>query len=143
MNKLDSHFVLNCSSRLVNIYLEKGFFIIEHNSKELSSILNIFNLIIHAIDHKESDFVMARSTAISSVANTINKLHMQSDLHLIYKQKFYHDKQDEIDTICDEYHIPLINYIDHTALTQEWKQNIEAAAYEENIYKYTIKSERN
>ena len=68
------------------MYLEKGFFIIEHKSKQLSSILNNLKLIIHEIDKKETDFVMARNTAISSVANTIKKLHIQSDLHLIYKK---------------------------------------------------------
>ena len=45
---------------------------------------------------------MAKKTAISSVSNTINKLHIQFDFHLIYKQKFYRDKQYEMDEIFDE-----------------------------------------
>ena len=51
-------------------------------------------------------------------------------MHFIYKQKFYHDKQDEIDILFDEYNIPLLNDIDHTANIEEWKRNIDAAAYE-------------
>ena len=42
---------------------------------------------ISAIEQLETYFVMAKSTAISSVENTINKLHIQSDLNLAYKTK--------------------------------------------------------
>ena len=84
---------------------------------------------ICAIYQLETYFVMAKTTAISSVSKTINKLHIQSNLHLIYKQNFCHDKQDEIDEIFNKYHIPLLNNIDHPALIEEWKQNIDATAY--------------
>ena len=67
------------------------------------------------IDQLETYFAM-ENTAIYSVANTINKLHIHSDLHLIYKQKKYCDKQDEIDTLFNEYHVPLLNYLDNTSL---------------------------
>ena len=57
---------------------------------------------------------------------------MQSDLYLIYKQNFYHYQQDEIDVRSDEYHIPLLNDIDHSAFNEEWKRNIDAASYKKN-----------
>ena len=38
-------------------------------------------------------------TEISSVANTINKLHIQSDLNSGYMHNFYHDKQDIFDDL--------------------------------------------
>ena len=63
-------------------------------------------------------------------------MHIQSDFHFIYKNNFYHDKQDEIDTIFDEYHIPLLNYLDHPALIEEWKQNLDSAAYETYLKQY-------
>ena len=46
------------------------------------------------------------------------------------------DRQtDEIDELFDEYHIPLLNDIDHPALIEEWKRNIDAAAYEKYLNK--------
>ena len=78
-------------------------------------------LIIHAIDQLEKYFVMAKNTAISSVANTIKKLHIQYNLHLTYKKNFYNDKQKEIDELFDKYHMPLINNLDHPALIEEQK----------------------
>ena len=85
---------------------------------------------IHAIYQLEIDFVMAKNTAIHSVANTINKFHIQYELHFIYEPNYYYDKQDEIDTIFDEYHVALLNDLYHTAFIEEWKQNLYAATYE-------------
>ena len=50
-------------------------------------------LIIHAIDILKTYLVMKKNTVISSVSNTINKFHIQSDLHFIYKQNLYNDEQ--------------------------------------------------
>ena len=36
---------------------------------------------------------MAKNTAICSLANTIKKLYIKSDLYLIYQQDFYKDKE--------------------------------------------------
>ena len=76
-----------------------------------------------------------KNKAIYSVSNTIKKLHIQSDFHFIYKQNFYHDKQDEIDAFFIEYHVTVFDDLDHPALIKERKQNINSAAYEENINK--------
>ena len=77
----------------MNNYLEKGFFIIENKSKQLSILPTDLKLRIHAINQLETYFVMAKNTAISSVENTINKFHIQHGLHFIYKQNFYNNKQ--------------------------------------------------
>ena len=73
---------------------------------------------------------MAKNKTIYSVANTIHKLHIQSNLHLIYRQNFCHDKQHEIDEKIYKYCIPLLNNIDHTTLIEKWKRNIDDAAYD-------------
>ena len=86
MKKPNSTVILKFRYCLLNNYLEKGFFTIEKDSNQLSSIRNEVKLRIHEIDKLETDFIMAKKTAISSVANTIKKLHIQSDLHLIYKK---------------------------------------------------------
>ena len=77
----------------MNNHLSKWFVIIEHNSRKLSSFLNYAKLRIRAINQLETDDIMAKNTEISSVANIIKKVHIQSDLYLIYKQKLYHAKE--------------------------------------------------
>ena len=51
---------------------------------------------IHANDQLETYFAMAKNTAVLSVANSIKKFHIQSNLNFIYKQNFHQHKQDEI-----------------------------------------------
>ena len=45
-------------------------------------------LLIHAIEKLKTDLVMKKNTAISSVANTINKLHIQYDFILCTDKTF-------------------------------------------------------
>ena len=92
MKKTKSTFILSCRSRLVEYFLEKGFLIIQHKSKQLSSITNEARQIIHDI-HIQKKSVMSCYTTISSVANTIKKFHIQSDLHSSYIHNLYHNKQ--------------------------------------------------
>ena len=74
--------------------------------------------------------LLIKNTLISSIENTIKKLHVQSDLRLIYKKNLYNDKQKEIDELFGKYHIPLLNDPGHPAFIEEWKQNIDSAYYE-------------
>ena len=73
---------------------------------------------------------MAKNKAIYSVENTIKRIHIQKNMHLIYKQDYYEDKLKEIDELFIEYLVPIMDDIDHPALIEEWKQNVDAAAYE-------------
>ena len=61
---------------------------------------------------------MACTTEISSVSNTINKLHIHYPLHYLYQQNLYHNKQENIDELFYQYHIPLLKYIDHPKLNK-------------------------
>ena len=61
---------------------------------------------------------MAKNTAIIAVANIIKKLNIQSDFHFISKQNFYYDKKDEIHTLFYEYHVTLLNNLDHANLIE-------------------------
>ena len=86
----------------MNIYLSKGFYIIENYSKQLSIIPNDVKLGINVIDQLDTDFFMAKKKAISSVENTTKKLHIQKNMHLIYKHDFYKDKKKETDELFIE-----------------------------------------
>ena len=58
------------------------------------------------------------------------KLHIQKNMHFIYKQYYYEDKLKEIYDIFIEYLVPIIDNIDHPALIEERKRNIDASSYE-------------
>ena len=103
----------------MNNYLEKGFFINEKESKQLTILPDDVKLRIRAVDQLETYFFMENNTEIFSVVNTIKIFHIQYYFHLIYKQNFYNEKQKEIDEIINKYHIPLITNIDHPALIEE------------------------
>ena len=132
MKKQNSNVILNCQYRLVNNYLAKGLFIIEKESKQLSILPNDAKLKIYVIDQLEIYFVMAKNIAISSVENT-KILHIQKNIHSLYQQDLYEDKQKEIDNLFIEYIFPIMGNLDHPALIKELKQNIDADAYEEKI----------
>ena len=72
---------------------------------------------------------------ISAVASTIKILHIQKDMHFIYKQYFYKDKQKEIYELFIEYLVSIIHNLDHFSLIEEWKINIDAAAHEKKLNK--------
>ena len=57
---------------------------------------NDVKLRINVIYQLDTYFVMAKNKAIYSVANTIKQLHINKNIHLIYKQEFYNDKQRKI-----------------------------------------------
>ena len=59
---------------------------------------------------------MAKNTPISSAENTINKLHIQSNLHLMYQQGFYKDKQKKLYDLFIEYLVPVTDDLDNPAL---------------------------
>ena len=65
-------------------------------------------MIINPIDQLDIDFVMAKNKAISSVENTIKKLYIQKNMHLIYKQDYYEDKLKEIDELFIESIVPIM-----------------------------------
>ena len=58
--KPDSTVILNLRSCLEINYLEKGFFIIENDSKQKNMLPNDVKLKINVIDQLDTDFVLAK-----------------------------------------------------------------------------------
>ena len=55
---------------------------------------------------------------------------------MTYKQDFYGINQKEIDDLFLEYLAPVIEYLEHPALIEEWIQkHLDAAAYKKNLHK--------
>ena len=82
------------------------------------SVPNEVKQIIHVINKQKTDHVMACYIETYSVANTLKKFHIQSNLHTVYKHNFYRDKQGRFYDFFDQYYIPLFKDIDNLALIQ-------------------------
>ena len=63
----------------------------------LSSVPNEVKRRIYVVDIHDSYHVMACYTAITSVENTINKLHIMYNFYSSYIHNLYHDKQESVD----------------------------------------------
>ena len=53
--------------------------------------------------------------------------------HSSYIQREFNDKNKMINNIFSAYVVPLLKYINHPSLLQEWKLNLDNASYERNI----------
>ena len=103
---------------MVNYYLEKGFVILEHNSKHLISVPNEAKQRVRASHIQKPYFLLECYTEISSVANNINKFHIQYNFHCVYIHNFCNYKQEVFDDLSYRYHPPLLKYVDYPTLIQ-------------------------
>ena len=76
---------------------------------------------------------MMCSTTINSKSNTLKNLAVNKSFHFPYIQRKYKDKKETTINIFSEYVEPLLKYINHPALLQDWKINIDDAEYKGNI----------
>ena len=81
----------------------------------------------------DSDYVMNFTTAVPSISNTLKKFLLQYDLNSSQNQNIYIGEEEIINNIFSTYVEPLLNYINHTELVQEWKINPDALAYEKKL----------
>ena len=61
MKKPNLTVMLNCRYCLINIYLSKGLYIIENESKQSIIIPNDVKLRINMIDKMDTDFIMSKT----------------------------------------------------------------------------------
>ena len=54
---------------------------------------------------------------------------------MTYKQDFYKNKEKEIYDLFLEYFFTVMEDLEHPALIEEWKQKLNAASNEKNLYK--------
>ena len=74
---------------------------------------NDVKLKMNMINKMDTYLVMENNRAIYVVANSIKKIHIQKDMHLIYKQDFYKNKKKEIYELFIEYLVPIMDDLDH------------------------------
>ena len=73
---------------------------------------------IHVVDQLEIYSVMEKNVAISSVVNTIKNIYIQTNLHFIYQQDLYRDKQKVMYDIFIEYLVSIMHYLYHPELIE-------------------------
>ena len=105
----------------------------ECNDNNLAKFPNEIKQIIHAEEIDNSEKVMACINTISSTSNTLKNLVVNKSFHSSYIQIEFNDKKKIIINIFVAYVVPLLKDINHSALFQEWKLNIDAELYEINI----------
>ena len=81
----------------------------------------------------DSEYVMICTTSITSISNILNKLWIPSDLNSYYNKTIYDYREESINNIFITYVEPLLDNINHPALVEERKVNIDAEAYENNL----------
>ena len=77
---------------------------------------------------------MTCTTTIPPKSNRLKNLAVNNSFHSSYILREFNDKKEMILNIFSAYVEPLLKYINNTSLLQELILNLDAAAYENNIY---------
>ena len=80
-----------------------------------------------------SDLVMLFYTTITSTSNTLKNLFISKDYNSSYSTDNFNNQKEAMEKLFSTYVTPKINEIYHPAIIQEWKLNIDAAEYENNM----------
>ena len=95
----------------------------------MAKLPNDVKQVIHAEETDNSEKAMTYSNTISSTSNTFKNLVLNKSLYYSYIQTAFNDKKKMIIKIFSVYVVTLLKDINHPALLQEWKSNIDAAAH--------------
>ena len=121
--------VLKFTKRMLEYYFSKVFTNLEYNYNNLEKLLNDVKQRTCAEETDNSDKVMTCINTITSTSNTLKNLVVNKGLHHSYIHRGLNDKNKMIINLFSAYVVPLLKDINHPALLQEWKLNLDAAAY--------------
>ena len=112
----------NCDIKLqtclINSYLEKVLYIIEKGTKQLILLPSDVRLMVNLNNQLDTNYVMAKNKAIFAVSKTIKQLHILKDMHMIYKQDFYKETQNEIDDLFLGFLVLVMDDLEHPVLIE-------------------------
>ena len=111
----------------MSYYFSKGFTYFDFSIINLGKLPNEVKDRIHAEGTDNSEKFMICSTTIPSTSNTLDRLLVYTSFHSSYIQNEFNVRKEEIINIFSAYIEALIKEINHPALLQEWKLNIDAA----------------
>ena len=86
--------------------------------------------IIHADEADNSYYVMTCINTIPCTSNTLKKLMLYKSVNYSYIQIEFIEKEEIINNIFRSYVESLLKDINHPEVLQEWKFNLDTAAYE-------------
>ena len=72
-------------------------------------------------------------TSITSTSSTLKNLYIGTQYQSLYSTDNYSDQAEEMDRLFRTYITPQLKEIYHPAILQEWKLNIDAKEYENNM----------
>ena len=82
---------------------------------------------------ENTDLDMLCSTTITSTSSTLKNLYIGTQYYSLYSTDNYNDQTEEMDRLFRTYITPQMKEIYYPAILQEWKLNIDAAEYENNM----------
>ena len=82
---------------------------------------------------ENTDLVMICRTTINSTSSTLKNLYIGTQYHSLYSTDNYNDQTWEMDRLFRTYITPQMKEIYQPSIIQEWKLNIDAAEYENNM----------
>ena len=129
LKNINSVVISKRPKNILEYYLSKGFTILEFNDNNLAKLPNDIKQIFHAEKTDNSDKVMTCINKITSISNTLKNLVVNKSLHYSYIKKESNDKNEMIINIFSAYIVPLLKDINHPALLQERKLNINDAMF--------------
>ena len=88
---------------------------------------------IHSEETDNSDYVMTCINTIPPKSNTLKKLLLHKGLHSYYIKIEFNEQEEITNNTYITYVEPLLEYINHPKLLQEWKLNLDSGAYEKEI----------
>ena len=80
-----------------------------------------------------SDLFMLCYTTITSTSNTLKDFYISQDYHSLYSTDNFNNQKEAMSILFSTYITPQIKEIYHPAIIQEWKLNIDATEYENNM----------
>ena len=114
-------------------YFNKGLIVFSCDGKNLKRLPSQVKDRVGSEVTVNSEKFMIFSTTIPSTSNTLKNLLVNSNSHSSYTNQEFSDKKEQMITIFSTYVAPQIKEIHHPALLQEWKLNLDAAYYENNM----------
>ena len=114
---------------MLEYYFSKGSTILECNTNNLAKNPNELKYRIYAEEAENSDKVMTCNIKILSTSNKLNNLTVNKSFHSSYIRREFNDKKEMTINIFSAYFEPLLKDINHPELLQEWKLNLDDAAY--------------
>ena len=120
-----STIIFTCRRKLVSYYPPKGFVALDQDYQYPKNALLRVRQLIHAVNMLDSDYLMIRSTVITSVTNTTKNIYLSATILNELNSTYYDDKNDPFEILFQQYTASAVKNIYHPAIIEENKANTD------------------